>query len=442
MIEIEKYIDKDGLFDGKYLLIRQLSTDGGTADVWLAEDKETEDETLSDNDEELMGVDGTAVLVAIKIYRPQSLMDVGGIFTFKKEYKTVFNCHHENLLKPIGFSIIDESVPYLVMPFCEKGSTEKLVGTLSQKDDLWKFIFDTASGLAYLHSCNPPIIHQDIKPANILIDDNNNFCITDFGISVKTGKQEEYYSDDESAGTIIYMPPERFSENYQAMPESDIWSLGATIYELVTGDVPFGDKGGELQMKGNAIPPIKADIPKKIKKLIYSCLNVDPKKRPSATDLAEIARTRGKNISIFHITIIAIVILASVCVVGWNVLSQETIDPFAGYCNSGDSIINIEKDNANRILPIEYEPSINHLNEAVEYYEKALSEENKDELRKDSIVNRMEAINELSSLYSKYKDVCDSLQIAIEDEADIQEAFLREKRDKISDIIKNKIIKL
>ncbi len=173
MKEIDKFIDKDGLFDGKYLLIRQLSTEGGTADVWLAEDKDTEDEALSDNDEELMRIDGTAVLVAIKIYRPQSLMDVGGIYTFKKEYKTVFNCHHENLLKPIGFSIIDESVPYLVMPFCEKGSSEKLVGTLSLKDDLWKFIFDTASGLAYLHSCNPPIIHQDIKPANILIDDNN-----------------------------------------------------------------------------------------------------------------------------------------------------------------------------------------------------------------------------------------------------------------------------
>ena len=442
MIEIEKYIDNDGLFDGKYLLLRQLSTEGGTADVWLAEDKDTEDEALSDNDEELMRIDGTAVLVAIKIYRPQSLMDVGGIYTFKKEYKTVFNCHHENLLKPIGFSIIDESVPYLVMPFCEKGSTEKLTGTLSKKDNLWKFIFDTASGLAYLHSCNPPIIHQDIKPANILIDDNNNFCITDFGISVKTGKQEDYYSDDESAGTIIYMPPERFGENYQAKPESDIWSLGATIYELVTGDVPFGDKGGESQMKGNAIPPISAGIPKEIKKLIYSCLNIDPQKRPSAAELAEIARTKGKKKPLFPLTIIAIFILASACFMGLKVFIKETIDPFAAYCNSGDSIINIEKDNANGALPIEYEQSKKHLNEAVECYTKALNEEYKDELRKDSVINRLDAINELSSLYIKYKDVCDSLKIAIEDEADIQKALLKEQRDKISDIIKNKIIKL
>lgn len=50
MVEIEKYIDKNGLFDGRYLLLRQLSTAGGTADVWLAEDKDTEDEKLADED--------------------------------------------------------------------------------------------------------------------------------------------------------------------------------------------------------------------------------------------------------------------------------------------------------------------------------------------------------------------------------------------------------
>lgn len=290
MIEIEKYIDDKGLFDGRYLLLRQLSVAGGTADVWLAEDKDTEDEKLSDeNGDEIIKIEGSAVLVAIKIYRPKNILDAEGIQTFKKEYKTVYNCHHENLLKPTGFSIIDGSIPYLIMPYCEKGSAEKLVGKLSDKDDIWKFIFDTASGLAYLHSNKPPIIHQDIKPANILIDDNNNYCITDFGISVKSGKDNEYYLDEENAGTIIYMPPERFLDEYEAEAKSDIWSFGATLFELITGDVPFGDDGGKAQNNGMAIPKIQKEIPKEIKKIISACLDKDPCKRPTANELIDIA---------------------------------------------------------------------------------------------------------------------------------------------------------
>ncbi len=129
MVDINNYIDDNGLFDGRYFLLRQLSTEGGTADVWLAEDKDTEDEELSeDNDEDIVKIEGTAVLVAIKIYRPKNILDAEGIQTFKKEYKTVYNCHHANLLKPSGFSIIDDSVPYLVIPFCENGSVESLIG--------------------------------------------------------------------------------------------------------------------------------------------------------------------------------------------------------------------------------------------------------------------------------------------------------------------------
>ena len=66
--------------------------------------------------------------------------------------------------------------------------------------------------------------------------------------------------DDENSGTVIYMPPERFKKKYNPNAKSDIWSLGATIYEIVTGDVPFGDKGGENQSEGQSIPEIKVKI--------------------------------------------------------------------------------------------------------------------------------------------------------------------------------------
>ena len=445
MIEIEKYIDNKGLFDGRYLLLRQLSTAGGTADVWLAEDKDTEDEKLADEDgDEIVKVEGSAVLVAIKIYRPKNILDAEGIQTFKKEYKTVYNCHHANLLKPTGFSIIDESIPYLIMPYCEKGSVEKLVGKLSDKDDIWKFIFDTASGLAYLHSCNPPIVHQDIKPANILIDDKNNYCITDFGISVKSGKDSENYLDDENSGTIIYMPPERFMDGYEPNAKSDVWSLGATIYELITGDVPFGDKGGEKQLKAETVPEIKAKIPKTIKSLVYACLDANSDKRPSAEAIAEVARKKGKKYFTTNALVLLSIIIIAFAIIVWNnTNTSETENPFVSLCNSGDSIINIEKDHAVTDIPIDIISSRKRLNEAADFYNRALQEkEGIVAERRDSITNKIEVIRSLSPIYDIYEGVCDSLKMAIEDAAEIQSELLKNKRDNISNKIKEIIVTL
>lgn len=443
MIEIEKYIDDNGLFDGRYRLLRQLSTAGGTADVWLAEDKDTEDEKLADEDsDEIVKVEGSAVLVAIKIYRPKNILDAEGIQTFKKEYKTVYNCHHANLLKPTGFSIINDSIPYLIMPYCEKGSAESLVGKLIDKDELWKFIFDTASGLAYLHSCNPPIVHQDIKPANILIDSNNNYCITDFGISVKSDKDNDYYLDDENSGTIIYMAPERFITGYEANAKSDIWSLGATLYELVTGDVPFGNDGGEEQLKKKSVPEIKANIPKNIKSLILACLDANPDKRPSAQAISEIARRKGEKYFGLNVIIFLSLLLLASAIIIWNNESTKTVPPFTTLCNSGDSIINIEKDNAFTELPIEIVTSRKRLNEAIDFYYKALQEDDYVADRRDSIKNRINAIREMSSIFDKYEGISDSLKMATEDGAEIQSAILKEKRDNISNQIKKHIIDL
>lgn len=442
MIEIEKYIDSDGLFHGRYLLLRQLSTEGGTADVWLAEDKETADKELSEeNDDEVVEVKGSAVLVAIKIYRPKNILDAEGIQTFKKEYKTVYNCHHANLLKPTGFSIIGDSIPYLVMPYCEKGSAEKMIGNFSSTDDIWKFIYDTASGLAYLHSCNPPIIHQDIKPANILVDINGNYCITDFGISVKTGKNDDDH-EDESSGTIIYMAPERFGEDYSPIPQSDVWSLGATFFEILTGDVPFGNDGGAAQKNGIAIPEIKANVPRKIKNLVYACLNADPHQRPTAEKIADIARKKGKGYAGLNAIVFAVIVAIAGALI-WGISSNTiSVSPFDASCNSADSIIRIEKTNAEGEQPIDALLSEKHLRKATVFYKNALQEEVSDPLRKDSIQNRIKAIYKLSPLYERYKGVCDSLQMAIDDEAEIQKTLLEERRNDISDIIKNKIIEL
>ncbi len=281
MENINSIAESGKLFDGRYKLLRPLSSDGGTADVWLALDTNTIDEVYDDNDDNVTLVEDTGIKVAIKIYRPKNALDLGEQ-RFREEFKIVFNCHHTNLVQPINFSIY-EGVPYLVLPYCKNGSSESLQGNFWDKDELWRYISDVSSGLAYLHAFNPTIVHHDIKPANILIDDSNNFAITDFGISSHRGYNREGY-DESQSGTMAYMAPERFKGDYQSTPESDIWSFGATLYELITGTVPYGEDGGLAQINPLTakLSPITQPIPADIKSLIYDCLSLDPTKRPSA----------------------------------------------------------------------------------------------------------------------------------------------------------------
>lgn len=285
MLDIDTLMRTDQLFDGHYRLLRTLSTDGATADVWLALDVNTIDKNAAEGDE------SSGMLVAIKIYRPKNALDIEGEQRFRDEYMIAHECRHTNLLPPEGFSIF-EGMPYLVLPYCEAGSAEQFIGHPQSVDDVWKFISDVASGLDRLHSNRPQIIHQDIKPANILIDNNGNFTITDFGISSKTSGSHGSYYDEFNSGTLAYMAPERFDDDPQPIPESDIWAFGATLCEVLTGQVPFGEEGGLSQKNNNVAMSSLSGLPAAIKNLIRACLQKDPKKRPTARQIVEATQAK------------------------------------------------------------------------------------------------------------------------------------------------------
>lgn len=303
MLDIDKFADSGQLFDNHYQLIRPLNTEGGSADVWLALDIST----VKDKDSlarapylDDLSLDRLGLLVAIKIYKPKNALDIEGERRFREEFVIVFNCNHTNLIHPVHFSIFEET-PYLVIPYCKRGSSELMVGNFVNEKDIWKYIRDVAEGLNYLHKCSPPIIHQDIKPANILIDDNGNYAITDFGISAKrlrhTTKRIDV--DDDSAdddnyegysGTFAYMAPERFEEGNTPSVESDIWAFGATLYEIITGTVPFGEDGGSVQGDDNVRLSFNGlKLSDGVKQLICDCLNRNPFERPTAEQLLNAA---------------------------------------------------------------------------------------------------------------------------------------------------------
>lgn len=431
MLDINEIAASGQLFDGHYKLVSLLSAEGGSADVWLAIDVNTIDETGDEN---------RATKVVIKIYRPKNLIDIEGEFQFRNEFKKVFGCHHENIIQPTYFNIFEERA-YLVLPYCPSGSAEKYVGKLRLKEDLWKFIYEVASGLAYLHEHKPRIIHQDIKPANILIDDNGNYAITDFGISAEMGGAD-IHSDDDSGGTFAYMAPERFIDGTPPMAESDIWALGATLYELITGDVPFGDEGGSLQEKDSAPPVIKQEVPDLIKELIYACLAFEPKDRPSAREIVDslLKRRYGKNKKLITwsliVGIIIIAVIATILVLGGKNSPAVQMNLLVA---RGDSILSSRFSIIESSESIDVETNVKELEKAIVIYTNVAKDAPADYEGGKYVQSRIESTKEMIKELEEYdraRDLTEKAQATEMEDLFVEYSIKREnQRTKILHLI-------
>lgn len=254
----------------RYSLVDFLGS-GSFGEVWLAHDQMT-------------GRD-----VALKIYLS---LDPAGVEEFQREYSNTADLSSPYLLTPEYFDVHNRR-PFLVMKYCANGSSSKLAGQISE-DKLWAFIHDVASGLEVLHSQSDPIVHQDIKPDNILVDSNGRFLITDFGISKKLRSTMRRQSKrDVSSGAMPYMAPERFDSSPKLNPASDIWSLGASIYELAIGELPLNGFGGTMLRHGAEIPSLSGNYSKDINNLMQACLSPNPLDRPTADKIAKAAYNRS-----------------------------------------------------------------------------------------------------------------------------------------------------
>lgn len=255
------------VIDGRYLL-KEYKGRGSFGEVWLAEDTEL------------------CIDVAIKLYIS---LDQNGQNEFKNEFKVAYGLSHENLLTTQHYGVWNNH-PYLIMKYCSNGSADDIVGNATESQ-IWKFIHDVANGLRYLHAQEPPIIHQDIKPGNILIDDDGSFLITDFGISRRMRSTLRKQSNSALSGAVAYMGPERFSKEPMAVKASDIWSFGVSIYELATNDLPFMGQGGGMLNVGAEIPNL--DTTKwssSLNDVMRRCLSKNTWDRPTAEDLVEYSK--------------------------------------------------------------------------------------------------------------------------------------------------------
>jgi serine/threonine protein kinase len=264
------------LFAEHYKLMQLVDT-GGFAEVWEA----------------IFIKAGNTV--ALKIF-PK--LDAEGVKNIEAEYRNQTDLLHTNLVTARNFGIY-EGQPYLEMLFFNGGNGSKKIGKCNEAE-IARCLNQIASGLTYLHA--KEIIHQDIKPNNFLLDRDGNYYLADLGLSVKIRQTIQKYTEAKNIpGSAIpknttgltppcYRAPELYERPGSAKPPvkaTDIWSLGASAFEMASGDVPFGDMGGMLQMHNPEPPDLPSSFSYELNSIIKKCLAKDTWERPKASELAE-----------------------------------------------------------------------------------------------------------------------------------------------------------
>ncbi len=266
-------IKKGMTINNRYTLIEYKGS-GSFGEVWRAKDKQ------------FQGRD-----IAIKIYIS---LNRQGCEEFLDEYKIASGLSHRNLLVTEHYDLW-QNRPYLTMKYCANGSAANLVGKLTPSPAherlIWRFIRDVSAGLTYLHNLTPdPIVHQDIKPDNVLMDADGTFMITDFGISKRVRNTLRSQSTRaQKAGATAYMAPERFSNHPNPILASDIWSLGVSIFELAEGELPFAGMGGIMLKNGADMVDLNEGWTQNLNDIMHFCLEKESWDRGKAHEICEIA---------------------------------------------------------------------------------------------------------------------------------------------------------
>jgi Serine/threonine protein kinase len=175
--------------------------------------------------------------VAIKVLHFAFMDDKKFLARFQREARVVARLEHPNIVPVYDFSEF-EGRPYLVMKFIE-GETlkDRLEKGRLPSSEILRVVDSVGSALAYAHRQN--ILHRDIKPSNVLLGQDGQIYLADFGLArlVETG--ESSLTADRMVGTPQYISPEQALSKPDLDARSDIYSFGIMVYEMVVGKVPF-----------------------------------------------------------------------------------------------------------------------------------------------------------------------------------------------------------
>jgi serine/threonine-protein kinase len=256
-------IVKGQKINDRYQIIKTIG-EGGMANVYLAYD------TILDRN------------VAVKVLRGDLATDEKFVRRFQREALSASSLSHPNIVEVYDVGE-DNGSYYIVMEYIEGKQLKQMLKkrgklTLNEVVDIMSQVTD---GMSAAHDSY--IIHRDIKPQNIMILENGLIKITDFGIAMALNSTQLTQTNS-VMGSVHYLPPEQASGK-GATIQSDVYSMGILMYELLTGELPFrGDNAVEIALKQikEPVPPVRdkiENIPQSIENIIIKATAKNPKNR-------------------------------------------------------------------------------------------------------------------------------------------------------------------
>ncbi|MGH7221948.1 MAG: serine/threonine protein kinase, partial [Gemmataceae bacterium] len=229
----------------------------------------------------------SGMIVAIKIMPPHMARNPVLLKRFEQEFRAASRLDHPNIVRALDYSD-NGNMPYLVMEFVEGESLgQKLEreGRMSESDAI-RIIAQVAQGLHRAHKQN--LVHRDVKPDNVLVTPEGVAKLADLGLVKETETDLNLTRTGRGLGTPHFMAPEQFRNAKNADIRCDIYSLGATLYQMVTGELPFCSNGPldawMKKIQNELVPPrqIVPALSERAEWAIRRAMSADPEKRPTS----------------------------------------------------------------------------------------------------------------------------------------------------------------
>lgn len=278
----------------RFCLVRLLGK-GGLGEVWLAEDR-------------LLSTGSDRVRVALKFLKEQIRDNPRRLEEFRKELRQSRGLAHSNLIRIFDWHEIPGEPAFYSMEYVQGRTLQQVQNDHLDRRLSWSELRPLAlqlgEALHHAHTSHG-LVHSDVKPANVLVDDQGLVRLGDFGMARRVSMVDgQWIAEIRRGGTRVYMSPQQF-RGEPALLSDDIYAFGATLYHLLTGQVPIPDGAGFAERLGSEIPPTVRDIlrqrqavndvPTVASQVIQECLRKDPEQRPRS--MADVLRRLTVGIS-------------------------------------------------------------------------------------------------------------------------------------------------
>ena len=218
--------------------------------------------------------------VAIKVLKPEFSSDVNFVTKFRIEAQSAAGLSHPNIVNVYDVGE-DNGIYYIVMELVEGTTLKEYIQAHGRIEPMQAidFAIQIAQGLQAAHEHHT--IHRDIKPQNIIMSNNGTLKVTDFGIARAASSST---TTTNAMGSVHYISPEQARGGFSD-ERSDIYSLGITMYEMLTGHVPFEGENNVaialMHIQGEMVSPREyyPDIPTSLEKIIRKCTQKKPERR-------------------------------------------------------------------------------------------------------------------------------------------------------------------